>query len=1054
MKKVFVLGLLIATASFAQFSGSAGTTADPLLKIGFGPRAAAMGSAYAGLASDINALWWNPAGLYQLSSSELLLTHQEWMAGIRDEYVAFGWPVSEKNSLGLALNFSSVTGIEYWDDSNQPGNGGAEPTTIMTYESMFCLGYARKIGERFGLGFSLKGIYEDLYNASGFGGAADLGIHMRSTSAFSWGVVLQNVGLVEYGGVRRLTPIQARIGAALSYPDYIYGVNLAADVRIPFDNIPSFHVGVEISHFDIIVTRVGYQTGPQDIAELSVFSGLTGGVGLNIKNLRVDYCINPYGKLGIAHRLGIIYAFGERVWLEGSRNDREEKVEAFAAVEPNESCNPEPDPNVTYAPNPSSIASGSVTRILNNPAPDPVIRIDDLDNAELPITVHSSQAVAASDGVSYPASALENVKESEDVYPLPLRSALQPSIAVLPDQYQQTECLVTHPYGLFIENNGSAWDVINMDVYNSLDPEFTTEICDTSGKPLPDVDGDGRPDTDTLPQGGTFEVLAEVTPVDKLPFGYTDTCFFSGQSVRNPDWLDTAVLVTTIRQIEVSLDSNMTLEAYPADVAVFNLEASHTSLYRADTLNFNWWATQPETSWPIRVTDEYGTDLEDSDDDDNLVDIADVAPDDPPLPVPLQVRVGVPYSAVAGDADTIYLEVTSANYPADYDYPQFEDIYEEVRDTVELIVRISAVPGIRIRPNQIYYTNAGDPARHTLEVINNGNGPDIPNIDTTLTQSGWTHELFDNDGNPLQDTNGDLLPDIGSLAGSGGVDTVYLDVTPPFTSREGDVDTTVVYARSTVDPEVYDSAVCLTVCLFPITVDVKIWPDTCSAIGPGESAVYDSLKVANYGEYTDTIRCWTAPVNDLGWDAELTFSDGSPLRDADNDGFEDLGAVSVLDTVYLKLVVTPTADLGCIVGKEFDTSMVELRYVWIETGFAADTSVRDSVLITTVLEPDLDVHNYPNPFSGPTTFVYSIPRAGLVTLQVYNRAGEHIRTLFAEKELEYGGTFEETWDGMTENGRKPSPGVYLYVLEWKEEKEGGSFASISKRIVKKALLQP
>ncbi|MBN2378851.1 hypothetical protein JXM67_03510, partial [candidate division WOR-3 bacterium] len=237
-------------------------------------------------------------------------------------------------------------------------------------------------------------------------------------------------------------------------------------------------------------------------------------------------------------------------------------------------------------------------------------------------------------------------------------------------------------------------------------------------------------------------------------------------------------------------------------------------------------------------------------------------------------------------------------------------------------------------------------------------------------------------------------------------------------------------------------------------VDIKIWPDTAMIIGPGESAVYDSLKVANYGEYPDTISCWTAPLQDLGWDAELTFSGDKPFTDTDNDGELDLGEVKTLDTVFLKLVVKPPEDLGYIVGEEFDTSVVELRYVWVQTGFAADTLVRDSALITTVYEPGLDIHNYPNPFSGPTTFVYTIPRRGQVTLRIYNRAGEHIRTLLSDKELKYGGIFEEPWDGLTENGKEPSPGVYLYVLEWREQKDDGSYVAFKKRIVKKALLEP
>ncbi|MBN2381213.1 hypothetical protein JXM67_15545, partial [candidate division WOR-3 bacterium] len=142
---------------------------------------------------------------------------------------------------------------------------------------------------------------------------------------------------------------------------------------------------------------------------------------------------------------------------------------------------------------------------------------------------------------------------------MPLWFAIHPAVAVLPDQFKQTECTVTCPYDVTIENNGNAWDVINMDTMNTKCSEFATELSDFLGQTLPDVDGNGEPDTDTLVQGGAFEVLAEVTPVDKLPFGYTDTCYLSIVSARDPARLDTAILVTTIREIAVSVDSNTTL---------------------------------------------------------------------------------------------------------------------------------------------------------------------------------------------------------------------------------------------------------------------------------------------------------------------------------------------------------------------------------------------------------------------------------------------------------------------------------------------------------------
>ena len=184
----------------------------------------------------------------------------------------------------------------------------------------------------------------------------------------------------------------------------------------------------------------------------------------------------------------------------------------------------------------------------------------------------------------------------------------------------------------------------------------------------------------------------------------------------------------------------------------------------------------------------------------------------------------------------------------------------------------------------------------------------------------------------------------------------------------------------------------------------------------------------------------------------MTWPDGTPLVDGNGDGILDLGAVDSATTANVRLVVIPNEELGELIGA-FDTTVIENRFVWIRTCFINDTTVvDDSVSIITVFQPPFDIHNYPNPFSGATTFAYTIPRAGYVSLRIYNRAGEHIRTLIDEEHYPLGGVFEIDWNGLTEAGNTPAPGVYLYVLQWKPDEGGGLLKT--KKIIKKALMQP
>lgn len=70
--------------------------------------------------------------------------------------------------------------------------------------------------------------------------------------------------------------------------------------------------------------------------------------------------------------------------------------------------------------------------------------------------------------------------------------------------------------------------------------------------------------------------------------------------------------------------------------------------------------------------------------------------------------------------------------------------------------------------------------------------------------------------------------------------------------------------------------------------------------------------------------------------------------------------------------------------------------------------------------------NYPNPFNPTTTIGFSIPSAQNVDLVIYNLKGQRVRTLLNGETP--GGTHSVVWDGLDDQGRPVSSGVYLYRL--------------------------
>jgi flagellar hook assembly protein FlgD len=71
--------------------------------------------------------------------------------------------------------------------------------------------------------------------------------------------------------------------------------------------------------------------------------------------------------------------------------------------------------------------------------------------------------------------------------------------------------------------------------------------------------------------------------------------------------------------------------------------------------------------------------------------------------------------------------------------------------------------------------------------------------------------------------------------------------------------------------------------------------------------------------------------------------------------------------------------------------------------------------------------NYPNPFNPQTTIAFSIKESGRVRIDVYNVAGQLVRTLLDETRAA-GSYSDVSWDGTDEREQRVASGVYFYRL--------------------------
>ena len=310
MKKISTILLILLVTVFlippayADINSNAGTTAYSFLKIGVGARAIAMGGAFVGLADDQSALYFNPAGLTQISSRSFTTSYNNYLTDIQSGFIGYIHPYDENTRLGLSINYFNYGSFDKMDEDgvNLGTFGAADFALIATY--------ARKVSPLISLGVNAKLILEKIDTYTSDALALDVGVFYKSeVKNIQLGAVIQNLGYQLKGftsGHKESLPIQVKLGVS----HYVRGLPLlvAIDGVKPFDNDIYFNVGGELLSLKPIYLRAGwssfgknYKTG----SDKDNLAGFSFGLGINWKLYKFDYAYSSYADLGGVHQISI-----------------------------------------------------------------------------------------------------------------------------------------------------------------------------------------------------------------------------------------------------------------------------------------------------------------------------------------------------------------------------------------------------------------------------------------------------------------------------------------------------------------------------------------------------------------------------------------------------------------------------------------------------------------------------------------------------------------------------------------------------------------------------
>jgi len=307
MKKLLSLmvGIGVLLASTYVMAGSPGSKGAVFLKLGQGARANAMGESFCAVADDINALYWNPAGIAQIQKRECTFMYSDWLEEIKYNYLAYVHPGQIMGGImGGAITLLDSGSIDKYGDSPDSKQGTYDGKDVA-----LGISYGRQMMNNCNLGGTLKYIQRRIDGNKSTGFALDIGcLYKPKIENLTLGVVIQNFGpkLKAFVKEKDSLPLNFKVGGAYKLLDN--ALTLSLDVNFPSDNDTNFNLGVEYWYKQIIAIRTGYKTLTKH--ELKS-SDLTFGAGFRLPTtgIELDYAYCDYDDLGKTHRVSLLTKF-------------------------------------------------------------------------------------------------------------------------------------------------------------------------------------------------------------------------------------------------------------------------------------------------------------------------------------------------------------------------------------------------------------------------------------------------------------------------------------------------------------------------------------------------------------------------------------------------------------------------------------------------------------------------------------------------------------------------------------------------------------------------
>lgn len=311
MNRPFVAPFLILVCVVCSTSAVAQqATLFPFLRGALSARSAGLAGSTVAMKEDVATTPLNPSILTTVPTRTVSATFIKHVLDINAGMAIYA---DSWDSVGTFA--ASVTYMNY-GSFDRTDNAGARLGTLGASDIVIGVSFAREIDTLISYGVTLKYMHSTLDDMAASAIAVDAGVLVQiPKSRLNVGLSILNVGsqLGTYDGIKDRLPIDVRLGVNHRLRGLPLMVSaslnhLADDVASFGDRFLNFAVGGEFYVGKYVQLRVGYDNATRNLSGVNVstqLTGISGGIGVNLTTIDVDYALSTLGSSALLHRMSV-----------------------------------------------------------------------------------------------------------------------------------------------------------------------------------------------------------------------------------------------------------------------------------------------------------------------------------------------------------------------------------------------------------------------------------------------------------------------------------------------------------------------------------------------------------------------------------------------------------------------------------------------------------------------------------------------------------------------------------------------------------------------------